>query len=105
MPMPGRPFRPPRSFVVLAAAAALSSALVGCTRSPVRSSEPSIVFILTDDQRWDSLDGMPIVRRELAARGITFANAFASNPLCCPSRATLLTGQYAHSTGVWQNKG
>jgi N-acetylglucosamine-6-sulfatase len=103
-PMPGRTYRPPRSLVALAVVV-LSSALVGCTGSSVRSSEPSIVFILTDDQRWDSLDGMPIMRRELMARGITFANAFASNPLCCPSRASILTGQYAHSTGVWQNKG
>jgi N-acetylglucosamine-6-sulfatase len=103
--MPGRTYRPSRSLVALAAAAVLSSALVGCTGSSVRSSEPSIVFILTDDQRWDSLDGMPIVRRELMGRGVTFTNAFASNPLCCPSRASILTGQYAHSTGVWQNKG
>jgi arylsulfatase A-like enzyme len=103
--MSGRPFRPPRSLVVLAAVVVAAVALVGCTRSPVQSSKPSIVFILTDDQRWDSLDGMPIVRRVLAAHGVTFANAFASNPLCCPSRATILTGQYAHSTGVWQNKG
>jgi len=105
MPMSGRPFRPARSLVVLAAVVVLASAMVGCTRAPVSSSLPSIVFILTDDQRWDSLDGMPIVRRQLAARGVTFANAFASNPLCCPSRASILTGQYSHSTGVWQNKG
>lgn len=104
MPMSGRCFRLPRAVAVLVAAL-VATGLVGCTRSPVSSSKPSIVFILTDDQRWDTLDGMPIVRRELAARGVTFTNAFVSDPLCCPSRATILTGQYAHSTGVWQNKG
>jgi N-acetylglucosamine-6-sulfatase len=83
----------------------VTSALPACTRAAVHSSKPSIVFILTDDQRWDSLGAMPIVRRELAARGVTFANAFVSDSLCCPSRASILTGQYAHSTGVWQNKG
>jgi len=91
-------------LLVIAVALVLGSALVGCTRSPVRSSKPSIVFILTDDQRWDTLDGMPTVRTELAEHGITFANGFVSDPLCCPSRASILTGQYAHSTGVWQNK-
>jgi arylsulfatase A-like enzyme len=104
--MSGRPVRQARMLVVIAAAlAVVASALTGCTSSPVRSSKPSIVFILTDDQRWDTLGDMPIVRRELAAHGVTFANAFVSDPLCCPSRATILTGQYAHSTGVWQNKG
>jgi arylsulfatase A-like enzyme len=66
---------------------------------------PNIVFILTDDQRWDTIRGvMPIVESELLARGIEFENAFATNPLCCPSRASILTGLYAHSHGVWDNE-
>jgi arylsulfatase A-like enzyme len=69
------------------------------------SNKPSIVFILTDDQRWDTMDAMPIVQRELAARGVTFTNALVEDPLCCPSRATILTGQDAHTHGVWQNSG
>jgi arylsulfatase A-like enzyme len=103
--MSGRRFEPARALVVIAAALVLASAMVSCTSPAVQSNEPSIVFILTDDQRWDTLDGMPIVRRELGARGVTFSNAFVSDPLCCPSRATILTGQHAHSTGVWQNIG
>jgi N-acetylglucosamine-6-sulfatase len=103
--MSGRLLRPARTLVVLAATLILSSGLSACTGSGVRSSRPSIVLILTDDQRWDTLDGMPNVRQELAAHGVTFANGFVSDPLCCPSRASILTGQYAHSTGVWQNKG
>ena len=63
------------------------------------------MVVLTDDQRWDTLWAMPNVRRELMARGVTFTNAFVSNPLCCPSRASILTGQYSHSTGMWQNRG
>lgn len=103
--MSGRRLGLPRFLVVIIAPLVVGSALVACTSPAVQSSRPSIVFILTDDQRWDTLDGMPIVRRDLAAHGVTFSNAFVSNPLCCPSRATILTGQHAHSTGVWQNKG
>ncbi len=69
------------------------------------AERPNIVFILTDDQRWDSIRGiMPVVESELLAKGMEFENTFASNPLCCPSRATILTGQYAHNHGVWDNK-
>jgi arylsulfatase A-like enzyme len=46
---------------------------------------------------------MPNVQRELAAKGVTFAHAFVSNPQCCPSRVSILTGRYSHSTGVWSN--
>jgi arylsulfatase A-like enzyme len=46
---------------------------------------------------------MPNVTRRLANRGITFTNAFVSNPLCCPSRVSFLTGQYSHTSGVWNN--
>lgn len=63
---------------------------------------PNILLIVTDDQRWDTLGVMPVVQRELAARGVTFTNAFVSNPLCCPSRASILTGDYSHTTGVYR---
>ena len=64
---------------------------------------PSIVLILADDQRWDTLWSMPTVGSELAEKGISFANGYVSNPLCCPSRASTLTGQYSHSNGVYTN--
>lgn len=64
---------------------------------------PDIVVILTDDQRWDTLPWMPTVTQELIEKGITFENAFAHNPACCPSRASFLTGNYSHTTGVWSN--
>jgi N-acetylglucosamine-6-sulfatase len=65
---------------------------------------PNIVFILTDDQRWDTVRGfMPIVEAELLAKGLEFENTYATNPLCCPSRATILTGLYAINHGVWDN--
>ncbi|MGH9026398.1 MAG: sulfatase family protein [Acidimicrobiia bacterium] len=65
---------------------------------------PNIVFILTDDQRWDTIRGiMPVVESQILGRGLEFRNAFATNPLCCPSRASILTGNYAHTHGVWEN--
>src|SRR5919112_4826142 len=67
------------------------------------TAKPNIVFILTDDMRKDDLKYMPNTRSELRAKGMSFSNAFVSNALCCPSRATIMRGQYAHNTGVWSN--
>jgi arylsulfatase A-like enzyme len=64
---------------------------------------PNIVLVLTDDQRWDTLRGMPTVEQALVGHGVTFTNSFVVNSLCCPSRSSILTGQYSHSTGVYLN--
>jgi len=72
---------------------------------PGNASKPSIVIILTDDQRWDTLSAMPTVQADLVDHGITFNNAFVVNSACCPSRTSILTGQYSHSTGVYTNRG
>ena len=65
-------------------------------------ARPNIVFILTDDMRKDDLSKtyMPQTTTELVDKGMSFQNAFVSNPLCCPSRATIMRGQYSHSTDV-----
>lgn len=62
-----------------------------------------MVVIETDDQTAASLRVMPNVQRLLGAEGATFETSFATWPLCCPSRATFLTGQYAHNHGVLGN--
>jgi N-acetylglucosamine-6-sulfatase len=64
----------------------------------------NVVVVLTDDQEPGSLRVMDTVRRELAGRGTSFEHAYATLPQCCPSRATLLTGQYAHNNGVRGNE-
>ena len=66
---------------------------------------PNIILIVTDDQRADTLWAMPSVRKQLANKGVRFRNGYVSNSLCCPSRATILTGNYSHTTGVWTNGG
>jgi arylsulfatase A-like enzyme len=65
---------------------------------------PNIIVIISDDQRWDTIDFMPTVKNKLAEQGIKFTNSFVTTPLCCPSRASFLTGQYVHNHGVLTNK-
>lgn len=67
------------------------------------SPRPNIVVVLTDDQTVADMRALPKTRALVGRRGTTFADAFASYPLCCPARATLLTGQYAHNHGVLGN--
>jgi N-acetylglucosamine-6-sulfatase len=87
-----------------AAAASLCLVLAACSAVPpahaASSGKPDVIFILTDDQRWDSINVMPLTRALLP---IEYTNAFVSNPVCCPSRSTILTGLYAHDSGVWTN--
>jgi N-acetylglucosamine-6-sulfatase len=64
---------------------------------------PNIVLILADDMRYDDLKYMPKTRSLLADRGMSFHDAFVSNAVCCPSRATIMRGQYSHNNGVWSN--
>jgi arylsulfatase A-like enzyme len=69
---------------------------------PVPAS-PNIVVFLTDDQRWDSLTVMPALQAQLVRRGRLYTDAMVPTSLCCPSRATILSGLYAHDSGVWGN--
>ena len=90
----------------------LAAVAAGCTRSagPAAPARPNIVFVLTDDQRWDaiSIQGhsgplkTPNIDR-LGREGVYFRNAFATTALCSPSRASILTGVYAHVHGVTNN--
>ena len=59
-----------------------------------------MLVIETDDMRWDELKFMPQVRRLIMHRGLHFVNSFAPYPLCCPSRASFLSGKYAHNHHV-----
>ena len=66
-------------------------------------TRPNIVFVMTDDQTVESLRVMTNLKLGLQAEGTTFAKTISSFPLCCPSRATQLTGQYSHNNGVTHN--
>jgi N-acetylglucosamine-6-sulfatase len=90
------------SLVLLAGIAAAQSVSAGA-RSVQQRVRPNVVVIMTDDQTVESLRVMGNVKTLLADQGTTFDNSFATFSLCCPSRATFLTGQYAHNHGVMGN--
>ncbi len=99
--------------LALAGAAVLAAAGLGCSQDPDEASNaaqrshgrPNIVLVMTDDLALHQATRryMPKVNRLIRDRGTNFKNAFLTTPLCCPSRATLLTGQYGHNNGVLKN--
>ena len=107
-----------RRTVVLSLVAALACALPGPgaggdvvaprgaeqVTAHAADRRPNIVVITTDDMRVSDLEAMPHVRALLQEKGTTFVRSYASFPLCCPSRASFLTGQYAHNHGVLDNE-
>ena len=72
--------------------------------SEAAPSRPNIVFVLTDDLSMDLLPYMPHVLA-MEQRGLTFTNYFVTDSLCCPSRASIFTGDFPHDTGVFSNTG
>src|SRR5918998_3116844 len=68
------------------------------------AAQPNIIFVLTDDLDYASAFKMPEIRSLLVEEGTSFESAFTSQSLCCPSRATILTGLYAHNSGIKGNK-
>jgi arylsulfatase A-like enzyme len=87
------------------AAVALLALVVGVAAAPAQHAvtRPNILVIMTDDQSVETMPVMRNVRHLLVEKGTTFDNSFTSFPLCCPSRASFLTGQYAHNTHVLGN--
>ncbi|MGI8615759.1 MAG: sulfatase-like hydrolase/transferase [Actinomycetota bacterium] len=92
---------------VLAAFAGLGSGLTWPVAEVPPDRRLNVIVVLTDDQRADSFGAMPWLGGQLArsdSSWVTFPNAFANTPLCCPARASLLTGRYARHTGVENNE-
>jgi len=83
-------------------AGALSSSAARATQ--VSQERPNILVFETDDQTQQSMFMMTKTKSLIADHGVTFTNSFVSLSLCCPSRATFLTGQYAHNHGVLDNE-
>lgn len=84
--------------------------VLGGRALPAQPPRPNVVFLLTDDQRWDQMGcaGHPFLHTpnmdRMAREGARFANAFVTTALCSPSRASFLTGRYVHAHGVWGNR-
>ena len=110
---------PANVAAAVAAALAVTVALTGCglgrdddstgPKPPPSTSgvdvgdQPNIVLITSDDQTKLELKWMPQTRRLLGGAGLTFSNMISAHPNCCPARAQILTGQYAHNNGVRTN--
>lgn len=80
-------------------------ALLKGERADAAEDRTNVLVIVTDDQRFDSLEVLPKTQRLLSDNGTRFTNAFATTPACCPSRASIFTGRYVHNHGVFTNNG
>jgi arylsulfatase A-like enzyme len=87
------------AWLLIAAGPLAESADAGTTR-------PNILIFLTDDQRAaGSMVEMPTVRRVFGQGGTQFPNGYVTTPMCCPSRSSIFSGEYAHNTGIVVNDG
>jgi N-acetylglucosamine-6-sulfatase len=89
--------------LTLALAGNADRAAPAAARAKPQPPPPNIVVIETDDQTQESVRVMPNVRSLIGDHGATFPRSFVNYSLCCPSRSTLLTGEYAHNHGVLDN--
>jgi N-acetylglucosamine-6-sulfatase len=123
----GLPLMPRTLLAAISLAGVIGVALVTQGEEPAAGSDqagsgrpnlarPNVIVIQTDDQNRADLNtryknhsgqlvaAMPATLKQIAHRGVTFANYYATEPVCCPSRTSLLTGQYPHNTGVKTNQ-
>ncbi len=76
-----------------------------CSVLPLGKDErPNFLIIITDDQRFDTMEYMPNTQELIFDQGVTFSNGYITTPFCCPSRASILTGMYAHNHDVHVNE-
>jgi N-acetylglucosamine-6-sulfatase len=100
------PPRPLRVSLLVAAVACLGLLAVlarGESSNAATAGRPNIIMFTTDDQTLRDMIAMPKTQALIGNQGASFLKAFASDPLCCPSRVTVQTGDYAHNTGVLGN--
>src|SRR5262245_36201617 len=82
---------------------AASAASTGPAAAAAVSPQPNVLLVSTDDQASTDMRFMPFTRRYFARNGVTFSDAISPFPLCCPARATILTGQLSHNHHVLTN--
>jgi len=75
----------------------------GCRFPLAKDDRPNFLIIVTDDQRFDTMDYMPNTQKLIFDQGVTFSSGYITTPFCCPSRSSILTGLYAHDHYVFVN--
>lgn len=86
-----------KTVVALAWALAVGLLLVPAPARPATAERPNVLFVLTDDQPTSMMSAMPRTKAWLTN---SYSNAVAQTPLCCPSRASILSGKFVHNHGV-----
>lgn len=94
-----RPQDPPPAAPAVATPAPSTEGTGDAATEPL-PDRPNMVLVMADDMRVDDLAFAPNLRRLVAAHGVSFENSFSPFPLCCPARASFMTGQYAHNHKV-----
>ena len=108
-PGSGRGSRRVTGALLLAALLSIAVALAPAggeakKRTKSKQARPNIVLIMDDDQSVNLQRFLTKTNASIASKGVTFDNSFVNYSLCCPSRSTMLTGQYAHNHRVLGNK-
>ena len=91
------------SIIQLLFAFSLLLSTSGCRFPLAKDERPNFLIILTDDQRFDTMEYMPNTQQLIFDQGVTFSSGYITTPFCCPSRASILTGLYAHNHYVLEN--
>jgi len=90
------------NLVLIAMGGALVHRAVTPAAGVAGAARPNIVFVLTDDLSWNLVQYMPNVLA-MQQEGTTFTRYFVTDSLCCPSRSSIFTGRFPHTTGVYTN--
>ena len=93
----------PLKIFQLVIALSLLLSTSGCRFPLVKDERPNFLIIVTDDQRFDTMEYMPNTQQLIFDQGVTFSSGYITTPFCCPSRSSILTGLYAHNHYVYVN--
>lgn len=99
-PMPPPDVNPPEGYQPFIFDVEVESTV---SQQRLDDSRPNIILIITDDQPDHTVAYMPALANELVPNGVNFTNGFVTTPLCCPSRVSILTGEFAHDHQVYTN--
>lgn len=93
----------PKTLLQLLLVATFVFSSSGCRMPFQKDERPNFLVIITDDQRFDTMQYMPETQKRIFDEGVTFSEGFITTPFCCPSRASIFTGLYAHNHYVHRN--